>query len=216
MFFVYNKTGKFFITQPGSTIITSLCQSEAKDKYCGIMEVKNDTVRLIPIQLKTIRPYIFDEIVLSDHFETDIELQSIDDYLVDKVQAMIEKAEHDHPAPSQQEAQHLSFITNYTEMNEEKGDISRLPLVRLRVDYTDFPKIRASQFGQHFHGKVANPDDILLLHKRTGDRKKQKEEDEKEQQSRTVRGGNLFNFSTGIQQTEPIEDIVSKNITVKS
>ncbi len=41
----------------------------------------------------------------------------------------------------------------------------KLPLVRLRVDYTGFSTINAQRFGQKFVGRVANPHDMLLFHK---------------------------------------------------
>ncbi len=41
----------------------------------------------------------------------------------------------------------------------------KLPLVRLRVDYTGFSTINVQRFGQKFVGRVANPHDMLLFHK---------------------------------------------------
>merc|ERR1712048_1017176 len=96
-------------------------------------------------------------------------------FLVDKVTQMIEKANTSNPAPSQLADAHLSFITNYTESDDATKDVSRLPLIRLRVDHSKFAKLRSAQFGQNFLGKVANPDDILLFHRRAG-KKKEKEE----------------------------------------
>lgn len=43
----------------------------------------------------------------------------------------------------------------------------RLPLIRLRVDYTGFTTIHTLRFGQRFVNRVANPNDILLWHKTT-------------------------------------------------
>eukprot|EP00392_Amoebophrya_sp_AT5.2_P005455 g5464.t1 len=45
---------------------------------------------------------------------------------------------------------------------------SKLPLVRLKVDYTDFPCniIGNSRFGQQFVGRVGNPDALLLFTKK--------------------------------------------------
>eukprot|EP01083_Nonionella_stella_P057814 151621_1 len=191
-------TSNFFITQPGSTVITSLSQSEAKPKYCGIMEIKGDECRLIPFKLKTTRPFLFDELVLDDHFEQDVELQDIDDFLVDKVNAMIQRASEDFPDPSQLDDRHLSFVTNYSEMNNdsERIDISRLPLIRLRVDHSGFPKLRTAQFGQNFLNKVANVDDLLLFHRKAAKRKnKTGDEDGADRQ---MRGGNLFNLAGGL------------------
>jgi len=42
----------------------------------------------------------------------------------------------------------------------------QLPLIRLRVDYTGFAKLRASRFAQQFFNMVANPDEILLFHQK--------------------------------------------------
>lgn len=41
-----------------------------------------------------------------------------------------------------------------------------LPLLRLRVEYTGFPRItNINKFGQKFVGRVANPEDLLLFSK---------------------------------------------------
>jgi hypothetical protein len=39
--------------------------------------------------------------------------------------------------------------------------ISIQPLIRLRVEYTGFSSVNPTRFGQHFVGRVANPNDIL-------------------------------------------------------
>jgi hypothetical protein len=38
----------------------------------------------------------------------------------------------------------------------------KLPLIRLRVDYTGFSTVHTLRFGQKFVNRVANPSDILL------------------------------------------------------
>lgn len=50
--------------------------------------------------------------------------------------------------------------------DEAGGDTpEKLPLIRLRVDYTGYSTIHAQRFGHRFVGKVANPTDILLFSK---------------------------------------------------
>ena len=105
------------------------------------MKIKNDGCRLIPFRLTTIRAFIFDQVVLDDHFETDVDLQDIDEFLYD-AQDRIENEQN-----SQINKQHLSFVTGGTEVNQE-NDTTKLPLIRLRVDHTGFNKIRSTQFGQ--------------------------------------------------------------------
>jgi hypothetical protein len=43
---------------------------------------------------------------------------------------------------------------------------SRLPLIRLRVDYTSSTVVNVQRFGAQFVGKVANPNELLLFHKK--------------------------------------------------
>ena len=42
------------------------------------------------------------------------------------------------------------------------GAPDKLPLIRLRVDYTGYSTIHSQRFGHRFVGKVANPLDVLL------------------------------------------------------
>ena len=42
-----------------------------------------------------------------------------------------------------------------------------MPLVRLRVDHTHFDRINPTRFGQQFVNKVANPEHIILCHKKS-------------------------------------------------
>ncbi|EDQ89665.1 uncharacterized protein MONBRDRAFT_25241 [Monosiga brevicollis MX1] len=47
------------------------------------------------------------------------------------------------------------------------ADAIKLPLIRLRVDYSGgYPTISSQRFGQKYVDKVANPKDILLFHRR--------------------------------------------------
>jgi hypothetical protein len=44
--------------------------------------------------------------------------------------------------------------------------LARLPLIRLKVEYSGFDTISQQRFGQQFVGKVANPNDILLFYRK--------------------------------------------------
>jgi double-strand break repair protein MRE11 len=54
----------------------------------------------------------------------------------------------------------------------------KLPLLRLRVDYSGYTTINSQRFGQKFVGKVANPNDIILFTKKVADKAKAKEGEE--------------------------------------
>ncbi|CAE8643149.1 unnamed protein product, partial [Polarella glacialis] len=46
--------------------------------------------------------------------------------------------------------------------------VPQLPLVRLRVEHSGFEVISGQAFGQQFAERVANPDEVLLFHRRNG------------------------------------------------
>eukprot|EP01125_Pyxidicula_operculata_P014664 TRINITY_DN4906_c2_g1_i1.p1 TRINITY_DN4906_c2_g1~~TRINITY_DN4906_c2_g1_i1.p1 ORF type:complete len:745 (-),score=229.28 TRINITY_DN4906_c2_g1_i1:59-2110(-) len=133
----------FWVTQPGSTIATSLSEFEAKKKHIGLLEVCGNQFRMKPIPLTTVRPYIIDEVTLSA--EPDLkpeEMDKVRQFLSDKVEEMIKIA------------------------SQSEGKQGAIPLIRLKVEYSGFPAINPAQFGQQFVGRVANPDDILNMWRR--------------------------------------------------
>jgi double-strand break repair protein MRE11 len=62
----YNEIQEFYVTQPGSTVITSLCESEAVPKQVGILKINRNNFRLEPISLRTTRQFVLSSIVLSE------------------------------------------------------------------------------------------------------------------------------------------------------
>jgi len=141
-----SQVGDFFITQPGSTICTALSEFEALKKHCGLLEIKGSQFRLKPIPLQTVRPFVIEDVVLASEGLDPDEPDKIDEFLASKVEEMIAKASEENPSPP--------------------GQTPRKPLIRLRVEYTGFDTVSTQKFGQRFVGKVANPKDILLFHKR--------------------------------------------------
>lgn len=55
----------YFITQPGSSVATSLCEGEAVEKYVGILSVTGEEFSLEKVKLKSVRPFVMDTVVLS-------------------------------------------------------------------------------------------------------------------------------------------------------
>jgi len=178
--------GGVFITQPGSSIATSLSQSEQQPKFVHcfpdthtlflmlivfhrhvfILEIKdNKKFRLIPKLLSTVRPFIMDEVVLSEQpalKNAGDDAEAISQFLEKKVEELIKRA---------QELNSKNLKNSKLDGMDPKVRASlnrRLPLVRLRVEYTGHTTISAMRFGQKFVGKVANPDDILLFYKQRG------------------------------------------------
>ena len=155
---VYGDEKTFHITQPGSSVATSLCEGETIQKKVGILDIAPGRLfKLQEVPLKTVRPMIFKNIWIEDP-ENGLQNQ-FDSADIKKVHAVIEK-----------------YLIKYISKTLERelpplltGDPSqpKLPLVRVRVEYIDDShQLTASRFGNHFHDKVANPNEILLFRRR--------------------------------------------------
>ncbi|CAN6453386.1 unnamed protein product [Victoria cruziana] len=153
----------FHITQPGSSVATSLIDGEAKPKHVLLLEIRGTQYRATKIPLMSVRPFEYAEVVLKDEPDIDPNDQtSVLEHLDEVVQKMIEKATKCHGSRSE----HI------------------LPLVRIKVDYTGFMTINPQRFGQKYVGKVANPQDILIFSKAA---KKRQSHEEKIEDSERLR-----------------------------
>lgn len=136
------------ILQIGSSIATSLANGEAKTKHIAIIEIKHSSYRFNTIALNTVRPFDISEIKLSDMLSTvDADTTVIEDLLDTYIQSRIDVIHND---------------TQY-----HNHDRPKLPLIRVKIDHTGFPRINTIRFGQRFVNKVANPDDLLLWYKKS-------------------------------------------------
>ncbi|CAK9160191.1 unnamed protein product [Ilex paraguariensis] len=134
----------FHITQPGSSVATSLIDGESKPKHVLLIEIKGNQYRPTKIPLNSVRPFEYTEIVLKDEPDIDPNDQnSILEHLDKVVRNLIDKC-------SQKAVNRLEL---------------KLPLVRVKVDYSGFMTINPQRFGQKYVGKVANPQDILIFSK---------------------------------------------------
>ena len=155
----------FHVSQPGSSVVTSLIEGEAKEKKICVLEVRSDPEnpnsapfwRTTPITLRTTRPFEFEQITLANTPELEgADAQGVATYLENRVNAMIVRAGRKH------RERHATNGRDDVDMLDRLN----LPLIRLRVDYSGgFSTINPQRFGQKFVGKVANPHDILLFHK---------------------------------------------------
>ncbi|XP_031500754.1 double-strand break repair protein MRE11 isoform X2 [Nymphaea colorata] len=148
----------FHITQPGSSVATSLIDGEAKPKHVLLLEIKETQYRATKIPLTSVRPFEYAEVVLKDEPDIDPNDQtSVLEHLDEVVQKMIEKVSKCHDGRSEH----------------------KLPLVRIKVDYTGFMTINPQRFGQKYVGK-----DILIFSKAA---KKRQSHEEKVEDSERLR-----------------------------
>jgi len=155
-------TQGFHVSQPGSSVVTSLIDGESKEKRICVLEVRSDPDnpnaapywRTAPIPLLSTRPFEFEQLSFSSTPElVGADAAGVSAFLENRVRGMIARA-----------------TRKLKERNAGKEvdmtDRMNLPLIRLRVDYSGgFSTINPQRFGQKFVGVVANPHDILLFHK---------------------------------------------------
>ncbi|KAI9070370.1 DNA repair exonuclease [Trametes sanguinea] len=150
---------RYFITQPGSSIATSLAEGESLEKHVGLLKIQGKQFELTPIPLRSVRPFVIDEVVLSEAAEEEgFDLNDkieIAKFLKSKVEELIEKANQQWDE------------RNARAVQEGEPDLPRpLPLVRLKVDTTGVSEMaNPVRFGQEFQGRIANPRDVLTFHR---------------------------------------------------
>lgn len=155
----------FHVMQPGSSVATSLIPGEAVPKHVAILNITGKDFQVDKIPLKTVRPFVTDELVLS----TDKRFKGVDKKkenrqeitkrLMEIVEEMIQKAN----------AEWLSIQDEGDEVEEQP-----LPLIRLKVEYTapeggKYDVENPQRFSNRFVGKVANTNDVVYFYrKKTG------------------------------------------------
>jgi len=165
--------GTFRITQPGSSVATSLVHGEAVRKKVGILDIRGQQFRLTPIPLTQVRPFVMSEISLNNQPQLDPDDASIDE----KVAQFITKQINSLIAEAREKSKSLRKDVYTTHASTEK-EFENLPhqkykmknpdeiLVRLKVEHSGFTSLNNQRFGAQFVGQIANPADILLFHRR--------------------------------------------------
>jgi double-strand break repair protein MRE11 len=163
---VTNADTGFKVMQPGSSVATSLVASEAVAKHIAIVSITGTDFEVENIRLKTVRPFVWRDIVLKDFPEMQ-ELAhknenrvQISQFLEGIVNELIEEAKE-----------------NWRETQQESGTDAEddeeppLPLVRLRVENTPpeggkFEIDNPQRFSSRFVDKVANTTDVIQYHRK--------------------------------------------------
>lgn len=163
-----NPETKFHVMQPGSSVATSLVPGEAVTKQVAVLSITGREFKSEPIRLKSVRPFVMREIVLSEEkgaqkfARKENNRTEITRFLMDIVEELIEEANAEwretHGVPD----------------DEEDGDESPeipLPLVRLRVEIStpeggNYDCENPQRFSNRFVGKVANVNDVVQFHRK--------------------------------------------------
>ncbi|XP_068786572.1 double-strand break repair protein MRE11 isoform X10 [Struthio camelus] len=181
-----NEQQRFYVSQPGSSVVTSLSPGEAVKKHVGLLHVKGKKMKMQKIPLKTVRSFYMEDIVLGDHpdlFNPDNPkvTQAIQAFCMEKVEMMLDNAERERLGNPQQ---------------PEK------PLIRLRVDYTGgFEPFSVHRFSQKYVDRIANPKDIIHFFRHR---------EQKEKNDSDLNFGKLVGRPASEGMTLRVEDLVKQ------
>ncbi|KAJ5900478.1 Double-strand break repair protein mus-23 [Penicillium subrubescens] len=165
-----NPETKFHIMQPGSSVATSLVPGEAVTKQVSIVSITGREFKCEPIRLKSVRPFVMREIVLSEEkgaqkfARKEGNRTEVTRFLMSIVEELIEEANTEW-----REAQGIQGEEN--EDDDEEPREPPLPLVRLRVEIStpeggSFECENPQRFSNRFVGKVANVNDVVQFHRK--------------------------------------------------
>ncbi|XP_055471621.1 double-strand break repair protein MRE11 isoform X2 [Psammomys obesus] len=181
-----NEQQLFYVSQPGSSVVTSLSPGETVKKHVGLLHIKGRKMKMQKLPLRTVRQFFMEDVVLANHpslFNPDNPkvTQAIQSFCLEKIEEMLENAERDRLGNSQQ---------------PEK------PLIRLRVDYSGgFEPFNVLRFSQKFVDRVANPKDIIHFFRHR---------EQKEKTGEEINFGKLIPKPASEGMTLRVEDLVKQ------
>jgi double-strand break repair protein MRE11 len=169
--FFESVVGTFRITQPGSSVATSLVAGEAVRKKVGILDIQGKNFRLHPVPLTQVRSFVTTEVSLKEHRD---ELDADDPKIDEKVTQILEEEVRLMVMQGRDKMQQVREEAKAAGSNAGEEDCPlkyKLAkpdevLVRVRVEHSGFTSLNNQRFGARFVGQVANPDDVLLFHRK--------------------------------------------------
>ena len=91
----WNPVQNFYVSQPGSSIATSLSEGEVKEKHVGLLLINGRNFKMKKLKLETVRQFYLEDIVLGDTSlnPNDINIsKKVEVYCNEKIEALLEKA----------------------------------------------------------------------------------------------------------------------------
>ncbi|EXJ55554.1 double-strand break repair protein MRE11 [Cladophialophora yegresii CBS 114405] len=161
-----NPEMNFQVMQPGSSVATSLNPGEAVPKHVAILTVTGREMKCEPIRLKTVRPFVYKEIVLANDKEAVRIAKHKDDHRVELTRHLIKIVD----GLIEQAKEEWLEVQPEPEHPDEEPEAPPLPLVRLRVETTSpdgitrFDIENPQRFSNRFIDKVANTNDVVQFH----------------------------------------------------
>lgn len=161
-----NAKRNFYVSQPGSTVPTSLAEGESLRKHVAVLEIYKNEFKMKPFPLKTVRPFVFESVNIADVAE---ELKLDEGDVSNKVRAMAQERIEAMLARAK------DLITGHSRQ-------PTLPSIRLRIVFNNEEQMfNAIRMGQTFNDRVANPADIVTFKKNIKKEKREPSNFDKEE-----------------------------------
>ena len=91
----WNGVQNFYVSQPGSSVATSLSEGETAQKHIGLLQIRGKDFKITKIKLETVRQFYMEDIVLEDTsldpLDHDI-AKKMEAYVHERVESLLEKA----------------------------------------------------------------------------------------------------------------------------
>lgn len=149
--------GTFRITQPGSSVATSLSEGEAAKKHVGILDIRGSQFRLVAAALSQVRPFAVGSVALSetrlDPMDDGID-EAMTEFLAGQVHKLIKEARNEalpilgDRSSSSNDMDEILRELHYRVQHPEQV------LVRLKVEHSGFTTLNNSRFGSQFVNEV--------------------------------------------------------------
>ena len=150
--------------QPGSSVATSLMPGEAVPKHVAILTITGRDFKVQPIRLKTVRPFVMKEVILSEEKEVkkyakkENNRPDLTRYLISVVDDLIEQAK-------------AEWLEIQDEVDQDEELEIPKPLIRIRVEYSapdggNFDCENPQRFSNRFVGRVANVNDVVQFYRK--------------------------------------------------
>lgn len=153
-----SSVGTFRISQPGSSVATSLSEGESMRKQVGILDIRGSQFRMIPVPLMNVRAFTMGNICLKDMLEDpeDAHIEErVSKLLTDETKKLIAEAREDHRILEED----VKVSLNGDDLNKQMKYRVEKPervLVRLRVEHSGFSTLHNQRFGSQFVNEVVS------------------------------------------------------------
>ena len=155
--------GTYRITQPGSSVATSLTEGESMRKHVGILDIRGSQFRMTAVPLMQVRSFTMGHITLSesnlDPEDTRID-EAMRELLAKEVEKIVAQAREDSrllkkdaQAVAGEDGDGDGDITKKLHYHVEKPE---QVLVRLKVEHSGFTTLHNQRFGSQFVNDVVS------------------------------------------------------------